>query len=111
MEPAVKEANLAQSSPSQKSCKGVFLVVREGNGVDRYNIRIPCEKKIITGLGHSWFRFSYLVLPILPSHDHKISCVFPHWLNGFYHLKMPCVCPATALLLVTYLAGNGCLAV
>lgn len=67
----------------------------------------PVRRKLFTGFGHSWFRFSYLVLPVLPADDHKIACVLPRWLNGFNHLKIPYFCPAAALLFITDLTGSG----
>lgn len=70
------------------------------------------RRKLFTGFEHSWFGLSYLVLPILPAHDHdclcapSIVCVLPRWLNGCNHLKMPHVCPATVLLFITDLTGS-----
>lgn len=64
------------------------------------------RRKLFTGFGHSRFGLSYLVLPILPAHDHMIVCVLPRWLNGCNHLKMPRVCPATVLLFTTDLTGS-----
>lgn len=53
------------------------------------------RRKLFTGFEHSWFGLSYLVLPILPAHDHDCLCApsLAEWVQPFENAScLPCNC-------------------
>lgn len=51
------------------------------------------RRKLFTGFGHSWFRLSYLVLPILPAHDCLCDPSLAEWVQSFENAScLPCKC-------------------